>query len=180
MPRRKNLYHGTLLRNLPLIEEQGLVPRIGTFTKEFYGDAKGVVPAIFMADLKGLDRVVHAMVAGIMDEVTEEDFETYDIGPHYHLNDELFYKYGVIFVVERDSSITLVGHSNADEPTQAEAGDWYALEVVRPTKAITGDDLCNFLAERDLTPSSINDFVDPFSVRSGTRIPAEPPISLLR
>lgn len=179
MNTQTHLYHGTLLRNVSLIEEHGLVPMIGTFTENAYGkNAKGVVPAVFMSDTEGLERVVHAMVAAIINEVIEEDFEEYNIGADYHLNDELFFKYGAILVVEKADTFAQAGCANPgmQEPEQAEGGDWYALEVVRPIRTIAGEELRDFLSSRGLTPSNVNDFVDPETVRAITKAPEEPPL----
>lgn len=161
------LFHGTLLRHLPSIETDGLVPQIGAFTERVYGrNATGVIPAVFMADDSGLERVVHAMVAAIMDEITEQDFDEYDIGPEFHLNDDLFFKYGALLVMQEAETFMQAGKPKPgiEEPEQAEDGDWYSLETVRPVKCLTGEDFLDFLSVRGLTPSAINDFVDPESV----------------
>lgn len=159
----KHLYHGTLISHDNAIESGGLEPRIGNFTKKFYGEnATGLIPAVFMADEAGLERVVHAMVAAIMDEVTEEDFEEWDIGPDQHLNDALFCKYGVIYMIETSDDFSVSGSpkEGTAEPLQAEDGDWYSLVAVRPATSLTGDDLRAFLEERGILPSNINVFVD--------------------
>lgn len=157
------LYHGTLSRNQDVITNEGIQPRIGDFTKNAYGsNAEGLLPAVFMADGEGLERVVHAMVAATMDEVTEEDFEEWDIGPDQHLNDAMFCKYGVIYVIEASDAFALTGSpkEGTTEPLQAEDGDWYSLAAVKPVRSLTGDDLRSFLEEKGILPSDINDFVD--------------------
>jgi len=159
----KDLYHGTLIRHHDTIATEGIQPRIGDFTKNAYGEnAEGLLSAVFMADDEGLERVVHAMVAATMDEVTEEDFEEWDIGPDQHLNDALFCKYGVIYVVEASDDFAQAGNPREGtvEPLQAEDGDWYSLEVVKPVRSLTGNKLREFLEERGILPSDINDFVD--------------------
>lgn len=174
MSTKSQLYHGTLLRNISSIEAVGLIPSVGDFTRNMYGkNAPGIVPAVFLADETGLERVVHAMVAAIIEEVTDEDFEAYDIGHDYQMNDELFFKYGALLVVEPIISFSRTGSPKpgVEEPSQAESGDWYSLENVRPIKTITGDDLGDFLCDRGLLPSLVNDFVDPESVRSATDDP---------
>lgn len=158
------LYHGTLIRHLPAIEANGLIPGVGEFTKKAYGEsAKGLVPAVFFADESGLERVVHALVAAVMNEISDEDYERYEIGPHYHFNDELFYKYAVLVQVIHSESIFYAGDppKGIIEPLQVEDGDWYSLTPVGSVKITKGDELAAFLEERGLTPSSINGFVDP-------------------
>ena len=158
------LYHGTLIRHLPAIQVAGLVPAVGEFTKKVYGEnAKGVVPAVFMADEEGLERVVHALVAAVMGEIADEDYEAYDIGPHYHLNDELFYKYVALAEIEFSEKFARAGNPPAwsVDPEQAEDGDWYALSTVTPIRLMTGEELKAFFEARGLSPSEINDFVDP-------------------
>ncbi|MCZ7860774.1 hypothetical protein O9X98_05090 [Agrobacterium salinitolerans] len=179
MPKKTLLYHGTLARHLPAIAETGLVPLIGSFTEKTFGKASDrVIPAVFMAGPKDLERVVHAMVAAIMDEVTEEDFSEWDIREQYHLNDELFVKYGAILVIEKNDGFKQAGTMEPAEPIQAEDGDWFSLEAVRPAKTLTGDELLEFLAGRDLVPSAINDFVDPDSIPAGSRPIPKPPFDL--
>lgn len=159
----KHLYHGTLFRHQDIIEAEGIQPRIGDFTIKAYGEnSEGLLPAVFMADDEGLERVVHAMVAATMDEVTEEDFEEWDIGPDQHLNDTLFCKYGIVYVIEASDDFAQAGKPKEGtvEPLQVEEGDWYSLEVVKPVRSLTGDDLRAFLEERGILPSDINDFVD--------------------
>lgn len=181
MPKSSSLYHGTLARHLPAISECGLIPRVGEFTQKTYGrQSERIVPAVFMADEIGLERVVHAMVAAMFDEISEEDFERYDIGQDYHLNDDLFFQYGAILVIDRSDDFSRAGkpkHGVA-EPFQVEDGDWYSLEAVRPTATLTGDTLRDFLAERNLIPSQINDFVDPDSIANGARPIKPPPLDL--
>lgn len=158
------LYHGTLVRHLPSIESEGLIPTVGEFTKNVYGStATGVLPAVFMADEKGLERVVHALVAAVMDEITDEDYEQYDIGPHFHMNDALFYKYVALAEIEPTEMFLKAGCAPVGmvEPEQAEDGDWYSLAPVHPVRFITGDKLRSFFEVRGLVPSSVNDFVDP-------------------
>lgn len=160
------LFHGTLLRHLPSIEANGLLPTVGEFTKNVYGvSAPGVVPAVFMADELGLERVVHALVAAVMDEITDADYEEFDIGPHFHLNDELFFRYTALLLIETSGSFSRTGSplEGVIEPEQAEEGDWYSVSAVTPSQIITGDAFESFLVERGLTPSAINDFVDPVS-----------------
>jgi len=162
------LYHGTLGRNLPSVVAGGLVPGVGEFTKKVYGEnAQGVLPAVFMADEEGLERVVHALVAAVMGEITDEDDERYEIGPYYHLNDELFFKYAALAEIEPSHTFVRAGSPPAGvvEPEQAEDGDWYSLSPVVPVRILTGDELAAFFAERELTPSMINDFVDPDSTQ---------------
>lgn len=157
------LYHGTLLRHHETISAEGIQPRIGEFTVNSYGqDAKGLAPAVFMADEEGLARVVHAMVAAIIDEVTEEDFEYWDIGPDQHLNDALFCKYGVIYVIEASDDFAVSGSPKEGtvEPLQAEDGDWYSLSAVKPVRCLTGDELREFLDDLFILPSYINSFAD--------------------
>lgn len=159
------LYHGTLISNVPNIEERGLVPLVGSFTRNAYGQS--AIPAVFMADEGGLERVVHAMVAAMMNEICEDEFERYLIGADYQLNDELFFEHGAIFVIEKTAAILPAGSGATDEPAQAEDGDYYSLETVSPVRKIVGDDLREFLDERGLTPSDVNDFVDPRSKLKG-------------
>lgn len=162
------LYHGTLARHLEAIERDGLVPRIGSFTTKAYGEgAHGVIPAVFMADEAGLERVVHALVAAVIEEITDADFDEYDIGPYHHLNDELFLKYAAICEIEPKDTFQLAGADgeNIIDPKQAEDGDWYSLQPVNPSRILKGDELCNFLGDRDIIPSSINQFVDPESCK---------------
>lgn len=162
------LYHGTLLRHLPSIERDGLIPGIGEFTRKAYGEnARGVIPAVFMADEEGLERVVHALVAAVMGEITDEDDERYEIGPYYHFNDALFFKYAALAEIEPSHTFVRAGSPSVGgvEPEQAEDGDWYSLSPVVPLRVLTGDELAAFFAERGLTPSSINDFVDPDSTQ---------------
>jgi hypothetical protein len=162
------LYHGTLIRHLQSIATDGLVPSVGEFTKKVYGEnARGVLPAVFMADEEGLERVVHALVAAVMGEITDEDDQEYEIGPHYHLNDELFFKYAALVHIEESEGFARAGLPLAGsiEPEQAEDGDWYSLSPVVPVKVLAGHELAAFYAARGLAPSTINDFVDPESVR---------------
>lgn len=178
MSKQTLLYHGTLARLLPSIAREGLVPRVGEFTEKTYGkQSDRIVPAVFMATEKDLERVVHAMVAAIMGEVSEADFEKYDIGADYQLNDDLFFEYGAMLVIERTDAFAVTGKpkSGTVEPFQAESGDWYSVEPVSPVRAIRGDELRDFLADRGLIPSSINDFVDPDSMAVGTRRLPRPP-----
>lgn len=159
----KFLYHGTLIRHQDIIAAEGLQPRIGDFTKNAYGsNAEGLLPAVFMADEEGLERVVHAMAAATINEATEEDFEQWDIGPDQHINDALFCKYGVIYVIEASDDFAQAGNPREGtvEPLQAEDGDWYSLAAVKPVRSLTGDELRAFLEERGILPSDINDFVD--------------------
>ncbi|WP_138391622.1 hypothetical protein [Rhizobium sp. MHM7A] len=116
-----------------------------------------------MADDEGLERVVHALVAAVMDEITEDDDDQYEIGPHYHFNDALFFKYAALAEIEPSATFMRAGSPPAGviEPEQAEDGDWYSLSPVVPSRVLVGDELAAYFAERGLTPSSINDFVDP-------------------
>lgn len=169
----KYLYHGTLFRHHDIIESQGILPRIGDFTKNAYGaNAEGLVAAVFMADEEGLEHVVHAMVAATMDEVTEDDFEEWDIGPHQHVNDALFCKYGVVYVIEASDDFAQYGSpkEGSVEPLQAEEGDWYSFTTVKPTKSLTGGDLRAFLEQRAILPSDINAFVDEDRERASLKI----------
>lgn len=112
---------------------------VGSFTEKSYGKAsERIIPAVFMAGAKDLERVVHAMVAAIMDEVTEEDFSEWDIREQYQLNDYLFVKYGAILVIEKIDDFQQAGKMQSGEPIQAEDGDWFSLEAVRPAKTLTG------------------------------------------
>ncbi|MBY3433833.1 hypothetical protein HFN89_06685 [Rhizobium laguerreae] len=181
MTKKSHLYHGTLARYLPAIAANGLLPMVGPFTEKSYGrQSDRIVPAVFMAADGDLERVVHAMVAAIMFEVTEEDFARYDIGNDYHLNDDLFFEYGALAVIDRNDRFSRAGKPNpgVDEPFQVEDGDWYSLEPVRPANVLSGESLRLFLAERNLTPSSINDFVDPDSIEAGSRPIKKPPLDL--
>lgn len=159
----QQFYHGTLIRHHDTIAAEGIQPRIGEFTINSYGkDANGLIPAVFMADEDGLERVVHAMVAAAIDEVTEDDLEEWDIGPDEHLNDALFCKYGIIYVIEVSDEYAVTGspREGIAEPLQAEHGDWYSLAAVQPVRGLTGDELREFLDDRGILPSYINNFVD--------------------
>lgn len=167
-----HLYHGSLLRHEAAIQTDGLVPMVGEFTKGSYGeDAQGVIPAVFMADGSGLERVVQAMVVATMAEVTDEDFDEYDVGPDYQINDDLFFKYGAIYVIDHQDHFRVAGQAidEETEPWQAEDGDYYSLVPVIPAQVIKGDELRIFLEDHNLVPSTINCFVDPDSHKAGER-----------
>lgn len=161
-------YHGTLRRHSGSIQERGLIPSIGEFTRQIYGEnADGLLPAVFLATDEGLERVVHAMVAAAMNEVTGEDEDEYDIGPHYHLNDELFFRYVALAIVDTEKHFQLADDDvgNSSQPLQAEEGDWFSLVSVKPKAMLVGDDLREFLETKGLMPSTINAFVDPKSIK---------------
>lgn len=161
----QHLYHGTILRHVPSITREGLLPSVGTFTRKVHGNGEGVVPAVFMADETGLERVVHAMVAAVMDELTDADFDRYDVGNDYRLNDALFFEHGALFLIEPSEVFRQAGEDVREgEPQQCETGDWYSLCPVAPVRLLAGGELETFLSERGLVPSAINDFVDPESV----------------
>lgn len=94
--------------------------------------------------------------------MTDDDFEEWDIGLDEHMNDALFCKYGIIYVIEASDEYAVTGsrRDGTTEPLQAEYGDWYSLAAVKPVRGLTGDELREFLDDRGILPSCINNFVD--------------------
>ena len=59
----QQLYHATLIDNVPSILQSGLTPRVGKFTAGIYKDR--AKPRVFASDLQGARRVYNALVSQI-------------------------------------------------------------------------------------------------------------------
>jgi hypothetical protein len=149
---------------LEAILRDGLVPKVGAFTKGSYGDGPSVIPAVFASTSspEHLERVVNAMVAAISGEVEPADFEEWDVDGEKLMNDALFVKYGALVELDDGPHWRVAGSPDDGEPdpTQAEDDDRYALVPVRIGRILVGEEMMAFLTERGLLPSSINGFVD--------------------
>jgi hypothetical protein len=93
----KTLYHGTIIQNLPSIQQNGLMPTIGDFVKNMYagavdGDVMDYLEEILYAtDKKQIDKARTAIVYQIANK----------LGKTYHsVTNEEFEKYGALAVVK--------------------------------------------------------------------------------
>lgn len=149
----KTLYHGTIIHNLPSIEENGLMPTIGDFVKNMYagavdGDVMDYLEEILYAtDKKQIDKARTAIIYQISNKlgktfhsVTNEDFEKYGALAVVKNGDEYF-----DFNSEEDQNY-------GKAPLGVETGDYYTRDEITPDYILTGKKLTSFFKKFGLFP----------------------------
>lgn len=153
----KTLYHGTIIHNLPSIEQNGLMPTIGDFVKNmYYGSVDGNVmdyleEVLYATDKKQIDKARTAIVYQIANKLNKD---------YHSVSNEEFEKYGALAVVKNGDE-QFEFHSEEDQyygraPLGVEAGDYYTKNEVYPDYILTGKKLTSFFKKFGLFPIKQN------------------------
>ena len=156
------LYHGTLVENEAEIKRMGLVPKIGHFVRNAYGDeyaAAGIniddeedLQLVFFADLRGLHKSVNAIKTMIAHKLSV-DF--------HGVTPEQIGEHGLLLCIDNDGYLTQKAYGDdedeeADEygdfhPMTVEPGDFYSNRTVYGfSKSIKGQELLDFFAQHNV------------------------------
>lgn len=155
----KTLYHGTIIQNIPSIEQNGLMPTIGDFVKNMYagsvdGDIMDYLEEILYAtDKKQISKARNAIVFQIASKLNKD---------YHSVTNEDFRNYGALAVV-KDGEQYFDFHSGDDYygniPMGVEPGDYYTKDEIIPDYILTGKKLVSFFRKFGLYPikKSINE-----------------------
>lgn len=142
------LYHGTIIDNKRSIEEVGLVPDVGSFVKEMYGEGYDLEDLVFLADKRGLQNALTAMVKQI----------SYKLGKDMHdVTDEEIQKHGLLAkLVDIEPGDykhrSLKDPEYEEYPSSVEPDDYYSRKPVRVDFILTGPALLRVLRRHGLFP----------------------------
>jgi hypothetical protein len=130
------LYHGTLIRNIEEIRQQGLVPQPGAVTTAHHPRAANLICAADELHRGGLTRViiqqmVNADVIRWSCDYSLEDFKI-DLIEH-----------AIIVVVNADNFSYCSGMCEC--PNGVELGDWYSCNAVPIEAEISGEAMLDWL-----------------------------------
>lgn len=140
----KTLYHGTIIDFVPSIKQVGLVPSVGEFVKNAYGDSADDIELdelIFAADKEGLKRSVTAITAQVAKKLNK-DF--------HDVTDEEFIRNGALVKIW-DGDLDMKNRPEGDEnyygqhPFTVEPGDYYSDGSVSADEILTGDKMITVL-----------------------------------
>lgn len=149
----KTLYHGTITHNLESIEQNGLIPTIGSFVADSYaGSVEGDVMdylenLLYATDKQQIDKARTAIIYQIGSKLNKSSRS---------VTDEDFERYGALCVIKNGDEIFNF-HSEKDveygrAPLGVETGDYYTDEEVTPDYILTGKKLTNFFKQYGLYP----------------------------
>lgn len=142
------LYHGTLRENVSAVEDGGLQPRVGAFSRQMYGDYEDLLtPAVHLADREQIGRAVTAMRAQVAERLgrSPRDVTDADLAEH-----------GALVVARPNDSVRRLDHDDtllnregdfeyADRPVTVEPGDYFTTGNLHPDRIITGSRLARVL-----------------------------------
>lgn len=144
-------YHGTLNTNAPTIEKEGIVPQVGNFVKDMYGDYEPT-PLAFMADRRELRKAVNAMKYHVakrlgkhMSKVTKEDIREHGLLVKAEIDDNT-YK----MMEDGRSRNVLGGDIINNTPVSVEVGDLYSSEGFETKSMYKGARLVEFLKRTNM------------------------------
>jgi hypothetical protein len=148
----RTLYHGTVIDHKRDIEDWGLIPSVGAFVEEMYGDYDPD-ELVFMADKEGLDSALTAMVKQIsfklgkgMHDVTDEEIKRYGLLAKLDVDlDDDYYD-----IQQRPRNYEEEGYE--EYPTTVEPGDYYSESPVSVDAVLTGSAMIRVLKRHGLIP----------------------------
>lgn len=138
------LYHGTLIDFVPSIKRVGLVPSVGEFVKNAYGEAADDIELdelVFAANKEGLHKAVSAITAQVAHKLNK-DF--------HDVTDEEFIKHGALVKIW-DGDLDMEHRPRGDEnyygthPYTVEPGDYYSFGNVSADEILTGNKMITVL-----------------------------------
>jgi hypothetical protein len=138
------LYHGTLLRNLPSIRADGLLPQKGSWTGRFHAKAAAHV---FATDDQRKSRLILAIGGQIKDAGLVRVAHDY---PFDGFKRDLI-QHGAVLVVkaatfrQNPPDIKHAWGNNPGHPAGTEPGDWYSPDSVRVERELIGEEMLTWL-----------------------------------
>jgi len=145
-----SLWHGTTKVAAKNIKQIGLVPDVGGFTQDAYGDeyADLLEPAVFATDKRSLQRALNAIISHVarllnktFHDVTDDEIKTY--GALIKVGDERG------FEKRQDDSESRYPQ---EAPMQAEPGDWFSLDNQGIEFVVTGNKMIDVFRKGKVWP----------------------------
>lgn len=149
---KQHLFHGTIIDNKDSILEFGLIPDIGPFVSDAYGEDFGEVSDeqledllgayTFAADLDGLGRSLNAIIAQI----------AYKEGKSFHdVTEQEIRENGILFIIEFGKSDEFMERRPDEDDYYGEysytvePGDYYSETEVGVDSYLEGQELVDFI-----------------------------------
>lgn len=148
----RTLYHGTIVDNKESIESIGLVPSVGEFIKEMYGDL----------DLDGMDEEYGALVYAASRDGLQQVANAIEhqvaakLGiPSYKVTEQNIWQHGLLAVIKdgecQMSHSSAVSEYEKEDKPYLEPDDWFSEDCVGVDFFLTGGALIRFFKSRGIT-----------------------------
>ena len=125
--------HGTVRDNIPSIKQNYLQPGVSDYTRQFYDDPQ---PKLFLAKDHDVERATSSIYGQVARKLNKHISKV--------SSDEIE-KHGALVTTRADDYDVKTTDDDYDPPEQAESGDYYTDDDLKPTGFMTGKRLVSFL-----------------------------------